>query len=66
MSTHVKAMCGALVDERTGYMLGTPEGRAQLSAYLDVLDRTHADDKWMRAYVKRTRAKLAATEAVGT
>lgn len=59
MSTAVKEMCEQLVAGRTGSLLATPEGRAALTAYLDGLDRTHADDKAMCAYVQRTRAALA-------
>lgn len=62
MSADVKAMCERLVAERTGYMLATPEDRAKLAAYLDGLDRSHADDPAMCAYVARTRARLAEAE----
>lgn len=63
MSADVRAMCEQLVAERTGYMLATPEDRAKLSAYLDGLDRTHADDPAMCVYVARTRARLTDAEA---
>lgn len=66
MSAAVAAMCARLVDERTSRMLATPQDRARLSAYLDTLDRTHANDPAMRAYVRRTRARLAARDTRST